>query len=228
MKKRSIFKSVLAGTSLLLFATLITSCSKDDDIDPTGSANVIAVNASAGSSAQTFQISRNTLKSGLAFGQASDYIGTNSGENLRAEFRNDGSSSAFATEELDFVNGKYYSVFLAGEGQDARIRAFEDNLDAPANGQAKVRFVHLSDAAPRNVDIRRGNGENLIANLEHDKASDYVTVAPGVLRMEVFAAGQDISLGNFDLSAFAPDKIYTVYVAGSNANNISVHQVRHN
>jgi hypothetical protein len=228
MKKKSIFKSVLAGTSLLLFATLITSCSKDDDIDPSGSANVIAVNAAAGSSAQTFQISGNTLKSGLAFGQASEYIGTNSGDNLRAEFRTEGSASATATEELDFTNGKHYSVFLAGEGQDARIRAFEDNLDAPASGQTKIRFVHLSDAAPRNVDIRRANGENLITNLEHDRASDYVTVSPGVLSLQVFAAGQNTSLGNFDLSAFAPDKIYTVYVAGSDANNISVHQVRHN
>jgi len=228
MKRKSIFKSVLAGTSLLLFATLITSCSKDDDIDPTGSANVMAINASAGSAAQTFQISGNTLKSGLAFGQASDYIGTNSGQNLQAEFRNDGSASALASEELDFINGRHYSVFLAGEGQAARIRAFEDNMDAPASGQAKVRFVHLSDAAPRNVDIRRGNGENLIANLEHDKASDYVTVAPGVLRVQVFATGQNTSLGNFDLSAFAPDKIYTVYVAGSNADNISIQQVRHN
>jgi len=227
MKRTSILKNVLAGTSLLLFATLITSCKKDD-VDEVGSANVIVVNASTSSSAQTFQLAGNTLKSGLAFGQNTDYIATNSGNNLRAVFKNDGSETDYASEEIDLTNGRHYSVFLAGDGQNARVRAFEDNLEAPASGQAKVRFVHLSDAAPANLDVRRASGDNLVVNLEHDKASDWVTVAPGVLSLQVFASGQTTNLGNFDLSAFVPDKIYTVYIAGSNANDISVRQIRHN
>lgn len=227
MKRTSILKNVLAGTSLLLFATLITSCKKDD-VDEVGSANVIVVNASTSSSAQTFQLAGNTLKSGLAFGQNTDYIATNSGNNLRAVFKNDGSETDYASEEIDLTNGRHYSVFLTGDGQNARVRAFEDNLEAPASGQAKVRFVHLSDAAPANVDVRRASGDNLVVNLEHDKASDWVTVAPGVLSLQVFASGQTTNLGNFDLSAFVPDKIYTVYIAGSNANDISVRQIRHN
>ncbi len=227
MKRTSIFKNVLAGTSLLLFATLITSCKKDD-VDEVGSANVIVANASTGASAQTVQIAGKTIRTGLTFGQASEYIATNSGNNLQAEFKNEGTETVFASEEVDFTNGRNYTLILAGEGQNARVRAFEDDLAAPASGQAKVRFVHLSDAVQENVDIRRASGDNLVTNLEHDKASNWVSVSPGILSLEVFSAGQTTALGNFDLSAFAPDKIYTVYVTGSNADNISVQQFRHN
>lgn len=227
MKRTSILKSVLAGTSLLLFATFITSCKKDD-VDESGSANLIVVNAADGSSAQTFQLAGNTVKSGLSFGDATNYIGTNSGNRLRAEFKNDGAQTAFASDEIDLTNGRNYTVFLAGDGQAARVKLFEDDLSAPASGQAKVRFIHLSDAAPANVDIRRANGDNLVTNLKHDETSNYVNVAPGLLSLQVFAAGQSASLGNFDLSAFADGKIYTVYVTGSTPDKISVHQITHN
>ncbi len=227
MKRTSILKSVLAGTSLLLFATFITSCKKDD-VDESGSANLIVVNAADGSSAQTFQLAGNTVKSGLSFGDATNYIGTNSGNRLRAEFKNDGAEAAFASDEIDLTNGRNYTVFLAGNGQAARVKLFEDDLSAPASGQAKVRFIHLSDAAPANVDIRRANGDNLVTNLKHDETSNYVNVAPGLLSLQVFAAGQSASLGNFDLSAFVDGKIYTVYVTGSTPDKVSVHQITHN
>jgi hypothetical protein len=228
MKRTSILKNVIAGTSILLFAVLISSCKKDD-IDESGSANLIIVNASTGSSTQSFYLAGKAIvNGGLAFGEKEGYVATNSGNNLQAEFRNEGSATAFASDGIDLDNGGNYSIFLAGEGQAARVRAFEDDLSAPANGQAKVRFIHLSDAAPANVDIRRASGDNLVTNLAHDESSNFVSVDPGILSLQVFASGQSTNLGNFDLTAFSAGKIYTVYVTGSNADNISVQQFVHN
>jgi hypothetical protein len=228
MKRTSILKNVIAGTSILLFAVLISSCKKDD-IDETGSANLIVVNASTGSSTQSFYLAGKAIvNGGLSFGEKEGYVATNSGNNLQAEFRNEGSATAFASDGIDLDNGGNYSIFLAGEGQAARVRLFEDDLSAPANGQAKVRFIHLSDAAPANVDIRRASGDNLVTNLAHDAASNFVSVEPGILSLQVFASGQSTNLGNFDLTAFSAGKIYTVYVTGSNADNISVQQIVHN
>ncbi|MGY0037060.1 hypothetical protein [Pedobacter sp. NJ-S-72] len=85
--------------------------------------------------------------------------------------------------------------------------------------------MHLSDAAPVNIDIRRSSGENLAANLGRDVATNFTTITPGVLSLNVYAAGQSTSLGSFNLSAFAADKIYTVYITGSTANSISVRQI---
>lgn len=229
MKKKSLFRSLFAGAVIIVLATTVTSCKKDD-IDEKGSANLKVVNASSTSSAQGFYLASQTIiEGGLSFGDASNnYIVTNSGNNLELQFRNDGSSSAYASTRADLDNGGYYTVFLAGDGQSARVKVFQDDLTPPANGKAKVRFVHLSNAAPDNVDIRSGATANLAANLSRDNASNYVEVDPGVLSLQVFAAGQSESLGNFDLSAFASGKIYTVYVTGSTESTISVRQVTHN
>jgi len=228
MKRKSIFKNLLTGTSILLFAAMISSCKKDD-IDETGSANLKVVNASSASSDQSFLLANKTVVSGgLSFGDATDYIATNSGNNLQAEFRNEGASTAFASDDVDLDNGSNYTVFLAGDGQSARVKLYQDDLSAPASGQAKIRFIHLSDAAPANIDIRNASGDNLATNLAHDASSNYLNVAPGVLSLQVFATGQSTSIGTFNLSAFTAGNIYTVYITGSTSDNITVRQITHN
>ena len=228
MKNKSLLKNVLAGLSILAITTGLTSCKKDD-VDESGTTQVKVVNASQSSTAQGFSLANTPLvASGLAFGNSSDYISTPSGNNLTAEFKAEGATTAYATDNFSFDNGKRYTVFLAGDGQSARVKVFTDDLTAPASGQAKVRFVHLSDAAPGNVDIRRGNGENLVVNLSRDNASDFMQVGPGILELNVFASGQNSSLGTFNLAGFLPDKIYTVYVTGNTASSIRVNQITHN
>lgn len=225
MKTRSFLKNLVKGTAILSLAVFVTSCKKND-VDSSGSANIKVVNASPTSPNQGFYLANTAVVSGgLSFANASAYISGNSGNNLVMEFRSDGSSTAYATGKADIRNTSNYTVFLAGDGQAARVKIFEDDRSAPASGQAKVRFVHLSDAAPANIDIRRSSGENLAANLSRDVATNFTTIAPGILSLQVYGAGQSTSLGKFDLTAFAADKIYTVYITGSTANSISVRQI---
>lgn len=228
--KNTFLTKLSAAAILLAVVTAFSSCKKDDDIDENGSANVKVVNASSTSSAQGFYLaSKTVVQGGLTFGNGSSgYISVNSGNNLQLQFKNDGSSSAYATGEYDLDKGGYYTIFLAGDGQAARVQVYADDMSEPSSGKAKVRFIHLSDAAPVNVDIRRGSGDNLAANLARNSSSSYIELDPGVLSLQVFAAGQSTSIGNFDLTAFAAGKIYTVYVTGSTAEDISVHQVTHN
>jgi len=228
MRNKTVFKSLLAGLAILAITTGLTSC-KNNDVDDTGTVNLKVVNASPGAAPQGFYLANSTVvQGGLSFGKASDYIVTNSGNNLEVQFRNNGSASPYATGNFDFEKGRYFSIFLAGQGQTARIKVFKDDITAPASGQVKVRFIHLSDAAPEQVDIRRGSGDNLVVNLKRDEASNYVTVAPGILSLDVYATGQSNSLGKFDLTALLPDKIYTVFVTGSTTSDIKVHQVVYN
>lgn len=228
MKRKSILKTLLTGTAVLAFAALNTSCSKND-VDESGSANVKVVNAAPTSTAQSFYLANNVVvDGGLDFTDATDYISVNSGNKLEAQFRNQGSTTAFASGNYDFDNGGNYTIYLAGEGQTARVKKFSDDLSAPVSGQAKVKFIHLSDAAPANIDIKNGAGDNLVVNLAKDAESNYVSIAPGIVSVQVFATGQATSIGNFDLSAFTAGKIYTVYITGTTTANISVHQIVHN
>jgi hypothetical protein len=228
MKTKSLFKNLLAATAALTFSVLISSCSKND-IDDSGTASIKVINASPSSSAQSFYLAGKAIvQGGLAYNDESNYVITNSGNRLEAQFRNDGATSAFATGTFDIDRGATYTIFLAGDGQSARVKLYQDDLSAPAVGQAKVRFIHLSDAAPANIDIRNAGGTNLVANLGHDNASSFVAIAPGILSLQVYAAGQNTSLGSFDLTSFAEGKIYTVYIAGSTGGSISVQKITHN
>jgi len=228
MKTKSLLKNILKGTAVFTFAVLISSCKKND-VDESGSANLKIVNASSSSAPQSFFLAnQSVVAGGLDFSESSAYITTNSGNNLVAEFRTDGSGAVFAKDNFEVKNGRNYTIFLAGDGQAARVKHYEDDLTAPTAGQAKVRFVHLSDAAPANIDIRNASGANLAANLERNVATAFTTIAPGILSLQVYAAGQSTSLGTFDLTAFADGKIYTVYITGSTAETITVRSITHN
>ncbi|RZK82418.1 MAG: DUF4397 domain-containing protein [Pedobacter sp.] len=225
--RKSLIKKLLTGVAVLMLPAVIMSCKKDD-IDDVGSANVKVVNASTSSTPQSFHFAGSAvIQGGLAFGSASDYVAVSSGNNLQLRFRNEGSSSDYATGSASFNNGGFYTVFLVGDGQNARVKTYPDNLSEPASGKAKVRFIHLSDAAPANIDIRSNATTNVVANLAKDNASDFLTVDPGVLSLQIFAAGQSTSVGTFDISAFAAGQIYTVYVTGSTSETISVRQTAH-
>jgi len=228
MKTKSLFKSVLTGTAFLTLIVFASSCKKND-VDENGSARLKIVNASTSSSPQSFFLAGSAIVSGgLDFGESSDYITTNSGNRLEAQFRNEGATTAYASDNFDFDSNDSYTVFVAGDGQAARVKVYEDDLSAPAAGQAKVRFIHLSDAAAANVDIKTAAGQTLAANVARNGSTNFVAIAPGILSLQVFAAGQSTSLGTFSLSAFAEGKIYTVYITGSTTNNISVRQITHN
>ena len=228
MKHNSIFKKLFAATAILGFVCAISSCKKND-VDESGSANVRIINASASSSAQSFYLANSlVVQGGLTYGQATPYVAVNSGNNLVAEFRNEGSSSAYATGKFDINNALSFSIFLAGDGQQARVKVYDDNNTAPASGKARVRFIHLSDGAPEFIDIRTNATNNVVSSLKRDNASIYTDVDAGFSAFQVFQAGQSTSLGNFTLSTFAAGKIYTVYISGSTSSTISVKQFTQN
>ncbi len=228
MKKTNFLKNALTGTAIFALAITFTSCKKND-VDEEGSARIKIVNASTASTSQGVYLANSAIiQEGLSFGDASDYITTNSGKNLELQFRNEGTSTVYATGKFDISNGRDYTAFLAGDGQGARVKLFQDDLSAPASGQAKVRFVHLSDAGPERVDIKRASGDNLAANLARDNASNFMAISPGIVSIRVSTPGQDDNLASFDLSAFAEGRIYTVYITGSTEGSIAVRQTTHN
>ncbi len=228
MKNKTVFKSLFTGIAILTLTTGLISCKKND-VDESGSANLKVVNASPSSTPQGFYLANSTVvQGGLVYGNNRDYIATNSGSNLEAQFRNEGSTAPYGVGKFSLDQGNYYTVFLAGDGQAARVKLFKDDMAAPAAGKAKVRFIHLSDAAPENIDIKRLAGDNLVVNLKRDASSNYIAIDPGLLSLQVFATGQSSGLAQFDVSSFVDGKIYTVYITGSTAADIEVQKLTHN
>ncbi|MCC8408119.1 DUF4397 domain-containing protein [Mucilaginibacter sp. UR6-1] len=213
---------------MLLLAIAFTGCEKND-IDEAGSFNIKVVNAAPGSAEQSFTLAGNKLISaGLAFTESSSYINTPSGKRLVEEFRDANTNTLTANGELWTANGVSFTVYLAGEGSSLRVKSFEDDLSAPNNGRVKIKFIHLSDGAPSDINIKDGNDDNLITNISRNIQSGYKFVAPGTLSVRIYGTASRRNLANFDVNDLQAGKIYTLYLTGSDDSNLQLNKVLHN
>ncbi|MEO6687122.1 MAG: DUF4397 domain-containing protein [Dyadobacter sp.] len=228
MKKKSIFKSLLTTVGIFTFALSIWSC-EENDVDASGMARVKIVNASPNSAAQSFfLVNKALVNGGLGFTQSSDYISTNSGNNLVAEFKNESSSSVTAEGRAYLEDGENYTLFFAGEGSDKRVKEYKDDLSAPASGMAKIRFISFSKEAPDLLTIKNTADNNLINTLTRDIESKDIDVAPGTFSFKVYSFVQKDKIGDYQVSDLQAGKIYTIYFTSSQSADIEVHQIIHN
>jgi len=204
-------KALLLGVFCL--PMVFTACSDNDDVDSGESSQVKIVNASEASTSQDFYLNdRKVNSSGIAYGGSEGYISTKSGNDQEAEFRTAGSVTA--NSEVDLKGNKNYTFFLHGEGTATRILTTEDDLTAPAEGKAKIRFVHLSSAVNQSVDINVG-GNKLVSGLGFNSTTSFMPIDGGLQLFRVFAAGSNSNPIELNLSALSAGRIYTVVISGS-------------
>lgn len=217
-------------TIFLLFALSIffASCEKNT-LDPSGQFNIKVVNASATAGPQSFTLAGSILISGgLNFADASSYINTASGKRLVTEFKNEGTNSVYASGEIWTANDVNFTVYLAGKGSSARVKNFQDDLGLPNNGQAKIKFIHLSDNAPSDVTVKYASGDNLVGHLISNTESGYKYVNPGTVSVQLLNASTKKNLGTFDITDLQAGKIYTLYFADDANGNLVMNKVLYN
>ena len=228
MKTTAIYKKLFTGIAFLMAAVSISSCQKNT-IDPSGQFNIKVVNAAANSGAQSFTLANSVLvNGGLNFTDASAYINAPSGKNMTMEFKNAATGSVYASGGLYTTNGVNFTVYLAGQGSNARVKSFEDDLGAPNNGQVKIKFIHLSDAAPSIINIKNSNGDDLVTTLVRDISSGYKYVSPGDFTVQIHGVVSNNNIGNFTFTGLQAGKIYTLYLTDSANGTVVMNQVLHN
>lgn len=212
MKTSNIFnKSLLLG--LFCLPLVFTACSDDDDVDVGESSQIKIVNASEASTPQDFYLNdRKVNSSAIAYEGSEGYISTKSGNDQDAEFRTSGSVTA--DTEVDLDGNKNYTFFLHGEGTSSAILTSEDDLTAPEEGKAKIRFVHLSSAADQNLDISL-LGTKLVSGLSFKNTTSFMSIEDGLHVFQVFSAGTTEDPIELNLASLTEGKIYTVVISGS-------------
>ena len=121
-----------------------------------------------------------------------------------------------AEETARFQAGEHYTVVvMPGEGdRAAAVRIFEDAMEAPEEGRAKLRTVHAAGDAGR-IDVHKeGRTDPLAGGLEFQRASDFTTLQPPVGAIELRPAGRTekmLRLADLRLTAGG---LYTVVLIG--------------
>ncbi|TWI95093.1 uncharacterized protein DUF4397 [Mucilaginibacter frigoritolerans] len=228
MKTTLIYKKLFTGLAFFMAAVAISSCKKNT-IDPSGQFNIKVVNAAATSGAQSFTLANNVLISGgLNFTDVSDYINAPSGKNMTMQFKNAGTNNVYASGSLYTTNGVDFTVFLAGQGSNARVKAFQDDSGAPNNGQVKIRFIDLSNNVPSVLTVKNSSGGNLVNTLVRDVASGYQYINPGSLSIQFTDIASGDNVGNFTVSDLVAGKIYTFYLTDAADGSLLMNTILYN
>jgi hypothetical protein len=127
--------------------------------------------------------------SNVPFTAVSDYLSIRPGRHT-FEVTPAGSSTVVISASAVLRPGRAYTVAAVGLLADGSLTAtiYEDDVCAPASGNAKVRAIHAAPDVPA-VDVTLPDGTVLISNLSFPNASSYLEVPAGTYTLQVRLAG---------------------------------------
>lgn len=205
---------------LLLAPMLSFTVCNDDDTDATPErARVLVAHASPSAPGVDLLVDNTKVNSAaLTFPNNTGYLNVNAGSrNFKVNVAGTSTTAIEATQNLGA--NKNYSIFAINK--DASGTAFEavvleDNLTAPASGQAHVRFVHLSPDAPAVdiVNVTGGANTVLIENRAFKSATDFIPLPAGTYDLAVRVAGTQTTALSLPGVTLQSGKILTVFARG--------------
>lgn len=209
-------------------ALAFSSCSDDDKSDPTpDQGRVLISHAAASANVQVKALLNDTEVGQLTYGQSSAYLTVNAGSpTLKI---NNSANQTAASKAITIAKDQSYSVFAyAPTATSVDVKAFADDLTAPAAGQAKIRVVHLAFGAPSPVKLSQqtvaGATDVPGVSVPFEGASAFtpipagsynLLITTGAASVPVVAVGDGTGTGLATATKnYEAGKIYTVVVRG--------------
>lgn len=122
-----------------------------------------------------------------------------------------GSAISHINSSITFGNGIFYSMFVIGKPDSVTYLLTSDNLDAPAAGKAKVRFVHAGPDAPA-ADMKM-NATTFFTQRSYGSATEFSAVDPATYQVSLSKSGTANVLATKSVVIEA-GKIYTIWAKG--------------
>lgn len=210
MKIRKFFP-ILALFALVAFV----GCSDDDNgttPEPMSKAMVKVVHASPDAPGVDLLVDDAVAATNLTFPQNTGYLEVDAGmRDVKVNVT--GTNTTVIEADLDLMQDKSYSVFAINTVSALTPLVLEDNLTTPMDGQAHVRFIHLSPNAP-SVDITLTDGTVVFGDVEFSEYVDFTPLAAGSYDLQVRVHGTDTVVLELPGIELMNQKIYTVFAKG--------------
>ena len=213
--------------AVLIFSVgLITlsGCLKDDNNEMYQVSAVRALNAIPGSDHLDIGLNESWLNYGLETGEVEDFAYRDTLPYKRAwpgtrvvrvfERGNITSNGLLAAQNVQFMPGMFYSLYVVGFPDDVELIRTEDDLSEPISGEAKIRFINLSPDAPA-LDLGVEGGDTLLTeDVAFKEEKGFSAIAVGetyTFHIIDHASGEVVH--SFE---FRPDNkgVYTVWARG--------------
>jgi hypothetical protein len=191
-----------------------------------GTAKVRVVHASPDAPAVDVYLNGDQALSNVSFFTASDYLDLPAGTyQVQVTPAGQPASAAVIDASATIEAGKAYTIAATGAVANIAPTIIEDDLTAPAAGQAHVRVYHFSPDAPA-VDVQLADGTKLIEGLAFPDASNYLPVPAGSYDLQVVPAGGSDVVIDLAGTALEGGRIYSVFatnVVASIAPEVAVY-----
>ncbi|MFC0776882.1 DUF4397 domain-containing protein [Flavobacterium sp. HJSW_4] len=219
------------GTWAILTVLILSMSSCDENqVDIFGEAKVKIVNAAPRSKTQQFFFIGGIIAKNLDYSESTNsYITVKSGDKLVAQFRDQQDGNILASSNIDLQNKDRYTIYLAEDNSGReRIYAFKDDLSAPQNGKAKIKFVHLSGSGPGTVSFFSGNQAASLASVGRADQSRYYEVNAGTISIAARPEGSASVIAALNGLQLQEGRIYTLVLASAYDSGYDLLLIRHN
>lgn len=218
-------------------AVMLVSCDEDDDdvIMQKDEARVMVVHASPDAPGVDLLVDDAKVNtSALVYPNNTGYLTVEAGDR-DITVNAAGTTTSVIDGTLTFAKDQNYTIFATGSlaANDIEPLVLTDNLTAPASGNAKVRFVHLSPDAPT-VDVAvAGQASPLFDAQDFRDATAFTEVPAGTYDLEVRLDADNsvvLPVAGVQLQA---GKIYTIFAKGfvtpptGNTNALGAQVIEH-
>jgi hypothetical protein len=206
---------ILLCTVLLMVA--ISGCDDDDDnnnVEPVEVAYVSLYNASPNSPDLDIVVDNRLINVyPLDYTEHTGYLRFFTGErNLK--FRPYSASNVLVDTLFNLEPNNAYSIFLLGTYENAEALLLNDNTDAPAEGNAKVRFINLSPDAPA-VNLQAdGETESFFSDISFKESTEFKEVEANTFDFAVASQNGGQTLLDVPDINLQPGWYYTLIVRG--------------
>jgi hypothetical protein len=180
---------------------------------PTSSNSLVkVVHASPDAPGVDLLVNNNVAGTNLTFPNNTGYLAVSSGtKNIKVNVT--GTMTTVIEANIDFMTNKNYSVFAVNSVANIEPLLIEDDLTAPAQGKAHVRFIHLSPDAPA-VDITLTDGTVVFGNKSFKEFTAFTPLDAGTYDLQVRVAGTTTVALNLPGITLEAGMIYTVFAKG--------------
>ncbi len=176
-----------------------------------GTAKVRVIHASPDAPAVDVFVNGDRALTNVPFFTASDYLDLPAGTyRIQVAPTGQPASAAVIDANATIAAGKAYTIAATGPVAAIKPTVIEDDLRAPAAGNARVRVYHFSPDAPA-VDVKLAGGDTLISSLTFPDASGYLEVPAGSYDLQVTPAGGSAVVIDLPGTTLEAGKIYSVF-----------------
>lgn len=226
-----LLKKIAGILSILVVMLSLTSC-LDDEGEPVPVAYVSIFHASPDAPDLDVVLDdQPVFNQPLEYTDYTNYLQFYTG-NRELAFHPYNASNVLLDTTYNFQAGTTYSVFVTDEEDALSALILEDQADAPAEGNALVRFIHLSPDAPA-VDFSVGEEDTpLFAGQEFKDATDFTEVTADTYALALKAEGEEETLVSVPDAELGAGRIYTILARGyadppsGNNNELSIQIIR--